>query len=177
MKVVKIICAALILICIVLLVNYISLQRHMNSVLSDDSRNKGIKVWVHYKWFINPAELKYDLRSIAGDNSASDVNRVMLQFSEKIKNKEFKKVYLSHKGEDKFYFKGDFFQNLGQEYGDQNPIYTIRTMPENVYTLDGDHAYETWEGGWLGVMNKQMNDFNAFTGDWYMDDIMSSMSR
>lgn len=152
--------------------NYFMLQRHMNNVLNDDSRNKGIKVWVHYKWFINPTEIKYDLRSISGENSALDVNRVMLQFSEKIKDKEFKKVYLSHKSKDKFYFKGDYFKNLGQEYGEQNPIYTLRTMPENVYMLNGDHAYSTWEGGWLGVMNKQMDDLNTFAKDWYLSDMV-----
>ena len=165
------------LICIIFAVNYFSLQRHMNSVLNDDSRNKGISVRVHYKWFVNIAEIKYDLRGMSGENSTLDVNRVMLQFSEKIKDKKYKKIYLSHKSEDKFYFEGDYFKNLGQEYGEQNPIYTLRTMPENVYTLNGDHAYSRWEGGWLGVMNKQMEDLNEFAKDWYLDDIVRDMSN
>lgn len=156
-------------------VNYFSLQRHMVSVLKGDSRNKGVKVWVHYKWFINPAELKYDLREISGKNSALDVNRVMLQFSEKIKDKQFDKVYLGYQGKDKFYFKGDYFQNLGKEYEFQNPVYTLRTMPENVYTLDGEPQYGSWTGGWLGVTGKQMEDMNTFSKDWYLDDVLKDM--
>lgn len=161
----------------ILAVNYISLQRKMNNLLSEDPRNNGIKVWVYYKWLVNPTELKYDLRSISGNNSALDVNRVMLQFSEKIKDKKFNKVYLSYKGVDKFYFKGDYFQNLGQEYGTQNPIYTLRTMPENVYTLDDQHKYGVWEGGWLGVLNKQMEDLNTFANDWYLDSSIKELSQ
>ena len=99
----------------------------------------------------------------------------MLQFAEKIKNKQFNKVYLSHKGEDKFYFKGDYYQNLGKEYELQNPVYTLRTMPENVYLLNGEHAYGVWDGGWLGVMNKQMEDLNTFAKDWYLNDVIKDM--
>lgn len=152
----------------VLGVNYFLLQRHMNYVLSNDPRNENIRVWVYYKWFVNPTEFKYDLRSISGNTSALDVNRVMLQFAEQIKDKNYNKVYLCYKGKDKFYLKGDYFQNLGKEYGFQNPIYTLRTMPENVYTLDDKHKYDTWEGGWLGVMGKQMEDLNSFAQDWYL---------
>lgn len=113
-KILKIILSILAIVCIVAVFNYINLQRHMNSVLKEDPRNKGVSVWVHYKWFLNPTELKYDLRSMTGENSPLDVNRVMLQFAEKIKDKQFNKVYLCYKGEDKFYLKGDFFQNLGK---------------------------------------------------------------
>lgn len=176
-KLYKAILAILLIIMVIYLVNYLALQRHMNTVLKEDPRNKGVDVWVHYKWFINPTEIKYDLRSISDENSALDVNRVMLQFSEKIKDKEFRKVYISHKGEDKFYFKGDFFQNLGKEYGLQNPVYTLRTMPENVYLLNGEHAYGVWDGGWLGVMNKQMEDLNTFAKDWYLGDILKESGK
>ena len=152
--------------------NYFFLQRHMNNVLSDDSRNSGIKVWVHYKWFVNPTELKYDLRSVSDQNSPLDVNRVVLQFSVKVKDTKYKKVYLSYKGEDKFYFKGDYFQNLGKEYEFQNPVYTLRTLPENVYQLNGELKYGVWEGGLLGVLGKQMEDLNDFAKDWFLDDLI-----
>lgn len=82
-KISKTIIGLLIIVLSILAINYISLQRHMGSILAADSRNKGLKVWVHYKWFINPTQLEYDLRSISGENSTADVTRIMLQFSEK----------------------------------------------------------------------------------------------
>ncbi|MDS7930674.1 hypothetical protein RMB13_14570 [Acinetobacter sp. V102_4] len=176
-KVYKFIVVLVGFVAIVFSLNYYMLQRHMNTVLLEDSRNNGVKVWVHYKWFINPTELKYDLRDISGKNSPLDVNRVLLQFAEKIKDKEFNKVYLGFRGDDKFFLKGEYFQTLGKEYEFQNPVYTLRTMPENVYMLDGEHAYGIWEGGLLGVMGKQMEDLNTFAKDWYLDDIVKSLDK
>lgn len=152
------------------------LQRHMIAVLNDDSRNDGIKVWVHYKWLVNPTELQYDLRKVPGDKSTLDMMRVMLQFSEKVQDQNFNKVYLSYKGNDKFYFKGEYFKTIGEEYEFQNPMYTLRTMPENVYTLDGGLKYGVWQGGWLGVMGRQMDDLKNLTEEWYFNDIVAEMS-
>lgn len=176
-KIYKLILVIALIIIIIISINYLMLQRHMSAVIKEDPRNKGVSVWVHYKWFINPTELKYDLRSITGENSSLDVNRVMLQFAEKIKDKQFNKVYLSFKGKDKFYFKGDYYQNLGKEYELQNPVYTLRTLPENIYTLRGEHAYGTWEGGFIGVLGKQMEDLNTFSKDWFLDDTISEMNK
>lgn len=174
MKKIYKICAALVF-CLIFIfsLNFFNLQRHINTVLKEDSRNKGIKVWVHYSWWLNPREIKYDLRDISGDNSTADVTRVLLQFSEKIKNKEFDKVILSYRGTSKGYFKGEYFQTIGKEYEFQNPVYTLRTMPENVYALDGQPKYGTWTGGWIGVMGRQLEDLNSFAKDWYLDEIMS----
>ncbi|MCK4099733.1 hypothetical protein ACLIL3_003210 [Acinetobacter radioresistens] len=167
----------LIVVLIVAAFNYFMLQYHMASVLSSDPRNKGVKVWVHYKYFINPTELEYDLRGISEENSTLDVTRVLLQFAEQTKDKEFNKVYLSYKGKDKFYIDGQYFQKIGKEYSFQNPIYTLRTMPENIYLLNGEQAYGSWEGGWLGVSTRQIQDLNQFAQDWFLDEILNDISK
>jgi len=61
---------------------------------------------------------------------------------------------------------------LGKEYSWQNPVYTIRTFPENLINLDGSMAYPEWTGGWLRVTGKQMEDFNNFHKKWYLEDIL-----
>jgi hypothetical protein len=139
----------------------------MNGVLEHDPRNKGVEVNVHYKTYINPSVLVYDLRGIAGTNSKLDVMRVLLQFAEQIKDKKFDKVELAFKGEIKFLLDGDYFQTLGREYNFQNPVYTMNHLPENVRRPDGTDAFSTWTGGWLGVTTQQMQDFNDFHDRWY----------
>jgi len=57
------------------------------------------------------------------------------------------------------------------EYESQNPVYTIRTFPENLYTIDGKNVYGEWTGGLLGVVTKQMEDFNDFHKKWYIDEM------
>jgi len=152
--------------------NYFSLQFPMNDVIEKDPRNKGVEVSVHYKTYINPSVLVYDLRAISGTNSKADVFRILLQFADKMKDRKFDKVELCYRGDTKFVIDGDYFQQLGREYGLQNPVYTMNHFPENLKLPDGTRAYETWTGGWLGVAARQMEDFNDFHDKWYMREVL-----
>jgi hypothetical protein len=144
------------------LCNYVFVQRHLSSVVHADPRSNGITVFAHYKFFVLPRSVVFDLRRVSGESSPADVSRVLLQFAEALKDNMLTDVTLSYRGSPKFVLKGEYFHTLGIEYGTQNPVYTMRTFPENVYKLDGSPAFGTWTGGWLGVLGKQMEDFNEF---------------
>ena len=151
--------------------NYVALQSPMSDVLSGDPRNKGVSVSVHYENYIDPSTLIYDLRDVSGPNSKMDVFRVFLQFADKLKDRKFDTVILSFRGKQKFKMSGAYFQQLGREYGYQNPVHTLNHLPENLKDMDGTPAFGTWTGGWLGVMQKQMEDFNEFHDKWYLNDM------
>ena len=51
-------------------------------------------------------------------------------------------------------------RNLGQRLKTENPSYLLRTVPAYGHKLDGSKAYNTWTGGILGVMGKQMKDLS-----------------
>ena len=152
-------------------VNYVLVHRNVQQILTSDERNQGVGIFAHYKYFVLPSELVIDLRKVSGTNSPADVTRVLLQFAQTQKTKTFTSVTLAHQGKPKFVLKGEFFQNLGVEFGTQNPVYTMRTLPENVYHLDGTAAFGTWSGGMLGVLSKQMEDFSDFHKQWYIADL------
>jgi hypothetical protein len=156
--------------------NYFLLQRSIEAVLSSDNRNEGISVFAHYEFLVAPSTLVIDLRKISATNSPANVTRVLLQFAKTQKERKFTQVKLSHQGTQKFILKGDYFQTLGMEFGEQNPVYTMRTFSENVFKLDGTAAFGTWTGGLLGVVGKQMEDFNDFHKQWYITDLLKSRS-
>ena len=131
----------------VISINYFTLHRHVANTISSNPSNDGIKVVARYQWLLNPGTIVYDLRSVNGETSAIDVNRVLFGFAEKLKNREYKKVILSYKGKEKFHLDGAYFKKLGEEYKTQNPIYLIRNLPENLYKPDGSKAFKSWEGG------------------------------
>lgn len=153
------------------LANYFLVHRAVQQALESDGRNQGISVNAHYQYFIVPSVLVIDLRKVSDTNSPSDVTRVLLQIAQVQKEKTFDQVTLAHRGKSKFMLKGEYFKNLGIEFGQQNPVYTIRTLPENIYNLDGTAVFGTWTGGWLGVLGKQMEDFNNFHKQWYIEDL------
>ncbi|WP_455233448.1 hypothetical protein [Geopseudomonas aromaticivorans] len=145
----------------------------MIAVIQEDSRNAGIDMRSHLQHYVDPTSLVIDIHGITGDHSAADVFRVVNQYAAAQKERDFKRVILSFRGEERFMLKGEFFKQTGAEYGDQNPMYTLRTFPQNVYRMDGTQAYDTWEGGWLGVLGKQMADFGEFSKAWYMTDLLN----
>lgn len=154
-----------------LLWNYLSLQAAFNKAVESDHRNAAIEVRTHYGSYVNPSVLVFDVRSIDGEKSPTDVFRLLLQFASEVQDKEFQVVQLAHQGRTKFLLDGVYFRQLGSEYGTQNPVYTMRTLPENLLRPNGDQAYQRWEGGWLGVTTKQLEDFSDFHEQWYLLDL------
>jgi hypothetical protein len=107
----------------------------------------------------------------------ADVFRVLLQFAGAEKSREFASVELSFRGKPKFLISGQYFKQLGQEYGTQNPVYTLRTFPENLMKLDGSRAYPSWTGGLIGVAGRQIEESNNFHRQWWLDDFTAESTR
>lgn len=157
--------------------NYLSLKMPANEITNVDERNNGIIYDVHYNYHIVSSTLIYNLKNIPADKAPADVFRVFIQTSSALKDKNFDKVELAYKGKTKFVIKGDYFAKIGQEFGEQNPVFTIRTFPENLINLNGEPSYSKWSGGVLGVVGKQMEDFNDFTSKWYVDDMLMENTK
>ena len=155
-------------------VNYSMLGKPMEDVLKSDPRNSGIRMEAHYGNYIIPSVLVLDVKEVSNEKSPADVFRVLLQYASEIQKVEFETVNLNSKGKTKFILKGSYFRELGEEYDFQNPVYTMRTFPENVYALDGTKAFPSWTGGLLGVAGKQIDDFTEFHKQWYIDDLKDS---
>lgn len=167
-KFIKILGVPFIVIVLILAWNYFQVFSPVSTKIKNDDRNKNITVWVYHQFALNPNVIVFDLRSVTVGASTIDVTRSLFQSAEAIKDKSFDKVILSYEGREKFYLEGAFFKNLGMEFGTQNPVYTLRTLPENIRNLDGTHPYGTWTGGWLGVTSRQMEDLKQFSNDWFL---------
>ena len=151
--------------------NWAAFDRRVQADLDADARNSGIRLAAYLAWGMNPNSLVLDLRDISGGKSMADVDRVLLTALQSLKSNNFDRVALAHRGSHKFQMNGSYAKQLGEEYGFQNPVYTMRTMQENIYRLDGSPAFGTWTGGWLGVMGKQMEDHQSFHRQWYLSEL------
>ena len=152
--------------------NYFQLQKPMKEVLSSDPRNEGVVVTVHYQRYFPSSVLVYDLKHVSVSKSKTDVFRVLLQYAEKMQDRDFNTIILCFQGTAKFILLGDYFRELGAEYDYQNPVYTMRTFPEHLFTPDGSQAYGKWTGGFIGVLGEQMDDFNDFHDRWYLNELL-----
>ncbi len=155
--------------------NVVGVSYPVSARLAQDARNEKVSLWAYHQYGVVPSVLVVDLRGVNPDAAAADVLRALFQSAEGLKDKEFQRVVLAHRGTAKLMMEGTHFRKVGQEFKDQNPIYTMRTLPENIHKLDGTAAYGTWTGGWLGVMGKQMEDLGQFSQDWYLQDLVKEM--
>ena len=149
-------------------------NRLVQPALADEA---GAKVAVYRRNFFGGDELVFDIRSASGEASMIEMTRHLLKAAEALKNQNFSRVYLAYKGKEKFFLEGPYFKRLGEEREWQNPVYTVRTMPENVRRLDGSPAYGSWSGGLLGVLGRQLDDNEKFHHEWWMDDAIAEVSR
>lgn len=152
---------------VILVVNGIRLGIPAGQTMSDDPRNAPVTFVSYYAWGVHPNIIVFDLWDVDGSASKLDVMRVLLQFSDKLQERSFDEVRLAWRGDTRFIIPGTYFQQIGSEYSWQNPVYTIRTFPENIVTHDGRPAFSTWTGGMLGVLGQQMDDVSEFHDRWY----------
>lgn len=152
--------------------NYFRLQRHMNEAVS--FYETGTVLRAHYGFFVNPTVLVLNMIRPGEESSRATNFYTLLKFSELVKDQEFSVVELQYNGSPRFLIKGDYFRKLGEEFSWQNPVYTLQHFPENLLNPDGSAAYPTWEGGWLGVSSKQLQDANDFHDKWYLDESLKN---
>lgn len=141
------------------------------SVLANDSRNAS----VDFNLFKYRKNLRYCVNNLSGEGSEMDVFRILLQTADLLKGNSYEKVELCFRNKTKFFLGGDDFKVIGEEFGEQNPMYTIRTFPEKLTLLDGTKAYKTHKGGVLYLMRVQMADFQDMNSKWFMSDLVSEM--
>lgn len=135
----------------------------------------GAETVVYRRDLFGGDDLVFDVRSASGELSMVDMTRRLLKGAEALKKQRFNRVYLASEGKEKFYFEGAYFQQIGETRLTENPVYTARTLPENVHNLDGSPAFQSWSGGLIGVVGAQMDDFQQFHLKWWGNDAIADM--
>lgn len=148
-------------------VNYARLYRPAASTAADP-----VSAAAYYRFGIAPNQIVYDLWTVGYDASEAEVMGGLLRFADALKDRRFEKVILAYRGEPRFILDGDDFHRIGQEFDYQNPVYTLRTFPEKLKTMEGRPAFGSWTGGMLGVLNAQLEDLNELGRRWYLNDIL-----
>jgi hypothetical protein len=135
--------------------------------LGADHRNDGLGLYAYRSWAVAPRDITIDLMTIKSDKAPIDLFRAVFLIADTLKGRHFGHVTLARAGKPIVRMGGDVFEALGEGYAaGENPVYLVRTLPEKLERPDGKPAFSTWEGGWLGVLGKQMADANTFATDW-----------
>jgi|WetSurMetagenome_2_1015567.scaffolds.fasta_scaffold80284_2 hypothetical protein len=147
--------------------NYALFQRPVEQVLQRDDRNAGMVVRAHWRWYVDPTVLVYDLQGAAPDTRAIDVLRALLQFAYRQKDRRFSRVVLAWKGTPRFYLAGADFAELGRTYPTRSPIDTMAVIPPMVRRVDGNRAFPgRGNQPFFALQEQRLLDFNRFVNEW-----------
>jgi len=146
-----------------------SLEEEKNIILNKDIRNHV----VNFNLSSDGKDLVFSVEDISNEGGPMDVLRVLFHTAEYFKDKKFERINLCFRGKVKFILKGVDFKVIGNDFGSQNPIYTLRTFPEKLLLSDGSSAYQRHQGGVLYLMKVQMEDLSGMNEAWYLKELLS----
>lgn len=148
-------------------------QFRLNTHATAAMQNRDVNALAYYRYGVLPSSIVLDLRDVGPESSAARTIGGLVDFAENLSDREFDEVVLAWRGEARFILGGDDFREMGRTASYQNPIFTIRTLPEKLRRPDGSRAFSVWTGGMIGVLGAQMDDVNDFAGRWYLDDAIA----
>jgi hypothetical protein len=151
---------------LVFLLNFGLFQDPVNKVIQRDDRNRGQVVRAHWRWWVDPTVLVYDLRDAPGDATGVDVLRAFLHFAYKQKGRQFVRVDLAWRGERRFSITGDDFAELGRQFVTRSPVDTMTAMPGILHRPDGSRAFKAPSGTPEEQNSRLLLDFNSFVNAW-----------
>jgi hypothetical protein len=144
--------------------NLFLLQEPVNDALRKNAAFNGMEVSAHYRYWVVPGVVVYDLRSLSVRQTPIDVHTAFLEFAKNVREKRYSRVELSYRGVEKFSIDGASFQKLGSEYAKRNYDYVLYQLPKLVRNPDGAPVRATGSG---------RDALLQFHRHWYGEDPMT----
>jgi hypothetical protein len=152
---------------LVFLLNYSLFQQPIDRVIERDDRNAGMVVRAHWRWFVDPTVLVYDLRETGAGAKGIDVLRALFQFAYRQKDHRFERVVLAWQGTPRFYLTGTDFADLGRQYPNRSPVDAMVVIPPMIRRLDGARAFPgNRVAPFFDEQQQRLLDFNRFVNEW-----------
>lgn len=146
----------------------INLTEVHEKLMQADPRNVG----VDFRLVQKGESLEFCINHLDKLSSQNDVFRIFLQTAAELKEQSYHSIFLCYLGQTRYVLSGYDFSTIGEGFGKQNVMYTLRTFPEKLTLPDGKEAFDKHRGGIIYVANKQMADFSIMNQNWYLNDIL-----
>lgn len=108
----------------------------------------------------------FDVWSLDGDSRLIDPLHLLMQFGHTIKDSSIDHLSIASGGKEVYRLEKSDLDELAREYDSGARIWAFSHWPERLRTPSGERAFESWSGGFLGVMEGQMNDLNEGLSTW-----------
>jgi hypothetical protein len=108
----------------------------------------------------------FDIRSCKGDSRLIDSLHLLMQFGYRIKDYSIDYLSIAGSGEEVYRLDKSDLDELSRQYELGARIWAFDHWPERLRKPNGERAFSTWSGGFLGVAKAQMEDINEALKAW-----------
>jgi predicted nucleic acid-binding Zn ribbon protein len=144
------------------LANFLFLQQPMNEILQSNPSFRGMSVSAHYEYWIVPGVVVYDLRRLGRESTPLQVHTAFLEYARKMKEREFERVHLRFRGQERFVLEGPEFSRAGHEYAKRNFTWVLFDLPK-LFAPAGNRA--------VAPDTAAADALLEFHRKWYADDL------
>ena len=108
----------------------------------------------------------FDIRSYKDECRLIDPLHLLLQFGYKIRDERIDYLSLGSRGEEKYRLPKSDLDELSKQYELGARIWAFEHWAERLRKPTGEHAFDSWSGGFLGVMKQQTEDMGTGLKTW-----------
>ena len=108
----------------------------------------------------------FDVRCCKGNSRLIDPLHLLLQFGHKIKDVQIEYLSIAGGGEEVYRLAKSDLDELSDQYELGGRIWAFDHWPERLRRSTGGKAFNSWSGGFLGVMKAQAEDLNKALRAW-----------
>jgi phage FluMu protein Com len=110
--------------------NFLFLQQPMNEILQSNPAFNGMSVSAHYEYWLVPGVVVYDLKRLGNESTPLQVHTAFLEYARRMKDREFERVLLRYRGQQRFVLEGEEFRRAGLEYANRNFAWVLFDLPK-----------------------------------------------
>ncbi len=136
-----------------LAINHLLLQKKMDKVIFEDSRNRGLLVKVTYEKYYKFNSLIVNYKAVAAPASPLSVLRNFLQYSRTMVGKKYDKVLIAYRSTPRMMIDGEAFADLGERYGNEKTVKMLVHLATNLRHLNGDKILSIKSGNYATLLN------------------------
>lgn len=162
------------------LVNYLLLQTKMNKVLSEDSRNDGLDVSLHYHQLFNYKQLVVNYKSTTPPATPLSIFRCLFQIAHTFSDNKFTKIIIAYHGKPKVTLDGESFDYLGNQYGSSaESMNMLLYLATNIRHLNGGRVLPGSQSHYTALLEKRLAENGTFSvmQNEAADSLFSTLSK
>jgi hypothetical protein len=168
---------ALILCALAYTANHILVQSKINRIIKEDSRNRGIIINARLNKYYDLSTLYINVQAVTPPANHLSAIRIFFDIAREFSDQGFDNVIIASRGAPRLLLDGDTFIDLGEQYGNANPVEMLAHLAMNLRKTNGDRLIQAQSSHYAKLMQYERLSDIPLTQPNTIQEIFSGLSE